>query len=473
MATPPPAASDNLRSVRFRIPRPRDLAVGLRELARRRPDEAEEYLDAHTEEWGALAEDLPGEAADILEALGEEAAADLIVGLETHEAADVLDEMRPAAAADVIEELSAETAAGLIEEMETDQAADILAELEEDVRDGILDAMSDEAAAEVSRLLAFPADSAGGLMTTEVGVLPLGLSVGEAIEGLRRLHDKLGSNLSYVYVVDDDRPLRGVISFRHLVFARPGEAVEEVMIHNPVSVTADTDRAIVSDLVQRYHLVAIPVTDHQQRLLGMVKVAEALEAIQDEASEDIAVMAGAGVEETVFTPVAHSVRRRLPWMVFNLLGGLAVASMIGAFTETIQRDAILAAYLPMVGALGGNGGGQSLAVVIRAIAVGDVTAQRARRVIRREVLIGLFNGMAIATLSAGAAIVFSGDARVGAVLGIAVFVNLIVGGLAGSGIPLVFRRIGLDPALASNIFLAMVTDIVGFGGFLLTATLLF
>jgi magnesium transporter len=458
--------------VRFRLPRPRDLAIGLRELARRRPEEAEEYLDAHTEEWGLLAEDLPGDAADILEALEEGAAADLITGLDTVEAADVLDEMRPGAAADVLEELSPATAAELIEEMETDQAADILAELEEDVRDEILDAMSDEAAAEVSRLLAYAPDSAGGLMTTEVGVLPLGLSAGEAIEALRRLHDNLGSNISYVYVVDEEDRLRGVISFRDLVFARPGQAVEEVMVHNPVSVTADTDREVVGDLVQRYHLLAVPVTDHQQRLLGMVKVGEALEAIQEEASEDIAMMAGAGSEETVFTPVARSVRRRLPWMAFNLLGGLAVASMIGGFSETIERDAILAAYLPMVGALGGNGGGQSLAVVIRAIAVGDVTAQRARRVIRREVAIGLLNGTAIAALSAAAAYVLSGNGGVALVLGIAVFVNLIVGGLAGAGIPLLFRRIGLDPALASNIFLAMVTDIVGFGGYLFTASLL-
>jgi magnesium transporter len=241
------------------------------------------------------------------------------------------------------------------------------------------------------------------------------------------------------------------------------------MLADPVAVTVDTDREIVAELIQRYHLISLPVTDAQHHLVGIVKVDEAMEAAQAEATEDVARMVGAGAEETVYTEVLVSVRRRIPWITLNLLIGLALAVVIGGFESIIEEKTVLASFMPMVALLGGNSGAQSLAVIIRAMAVGSLPPGRAGRAIRREATIGLINGVVIATLSGILGGIVAGDAGIGLVVGIAVFANLVVAGAVGASIPIILRSLGQDPALASNIFLTTVTDIVGFGGFLLTA----
>lgn len=459
--------------MKFRFPRFRSTDETLRDLAERRPEQAEEYLNTHHSEWEQIAEQSPHDAADILEALDEEGAADLLGDIDTlAAAADVLDEMRPEAAADVIEELAPAEAARLIEEMETDQAADLLGALETEQREAVIEALGEDATIEVMELLAHPADSAGGMMTTEIATLPEGMPAGEAVEALRLLHERLGSNLSYVYVVDDDRRLLGVVSFRDLFFARPGAGLDEVMVTEPLAVTAATDREIVAELVQRYRLTALPVIDDTGVLIGMVRFDEAMEAATAEATEDIAVSVGAGAEESVFTPIPVSIQRRLPWITVNLFIGLLIALVIAPFRDMIEEVTVLAVLMPMVALLGGNSGAQSLAVVIRSMALGDLPSGRAARAIRREFLVGAANGFIIAILAAIAGGLVSADATVGLVIFVAVFANLLVAGAAGAAIPVLLRRLGLDPALASNIFLTMITDLVGFGGFLLTASIL-
>jgi magnesium transporter len=448
------------------------LSHRLRELARNRPEEAEEYLDTHQQEWETIAETDPGSAADILEALHEDDAADLLGDLDPDDAADVLDEMRPPAAADVIEALAVDSAAKLIAEMEPDQAVDLLAALEQDHREEVLAALDPQTRLEINRLIVYPPDSAGGLMTQDYAALPSGITAGEAIEALRRLHEEIGSNLTYTYVVDIQGKLAGVAPFRELVFARPGTGLEELMLHNPVAVTVDTDREIVAELIQRYHLISLPVTDAGEHLVGIVKVDEAMEAAQAEATEDVARMVGAGAEESVYTAVPLSVRRRLPWIWLNLAIGLAIASLIRTFEPIIGNRPTLAAFMPLVAAIGGNSGAQGLAVTIRAMAVGGLPPGRAGRAIRREALIGLSNGVMTAVLSGLLGGFVAGDKKIGLVIAIAVLVNLTIAGIVGSSIPTILRRIGLDPALASNIFMTAVTDTVGMGGFLMTAKLL-
>ncbi|MFQ5554007.1 MAG: magnesium transporter [Acidimicrobiia bacterium] len=458
--------------MRFRLLRPRAVSDNLRDLARQTPDAAEEYLEAHPDEWETLAEDAPENAADILEAIDEVPAAELLRDLETEEAADVLDEMRPEPAADVIEQLTPAAAAKLIEAMEPDQAADVVGSLDEETRAAVVAALDPDTTHELADLLRYPADSAGGLMTRDIAALPVGITAGEAVDRLRAFHDDLGANMTYVYVVDDEERLLGVVSFRDLFFARPGQGIDEVMVHNPVAVRVEADREVVSELIQRFHLIALPVTDAEGRLIGIVKVSEALEAVQAEATEDIAVMVGAGIEETVYSPVLQSARRRLPWIVVNLVIGFGIASVIFQFEDTIAGNARLAAYMPMVALLAGNSGAQSLAVIIRSMALGDLPRGRAPRAVRREFILGVVNGLVIAVLGGLGGALLSGSGDIGVVIAVAVAVNFLVAGLAGAGVPVVLRRLGQDPALASNIFLTMITDIVGFGGFLLTASLL-
>lgn len=438
----------------------------------------EDYLDARPEEWEALVESAPGDAADVLEELSEEAAVDLLADLDPDDAAEILEEIAPELAADIIEELDLEAAAAAVSHMDPEHAADLIGELAEETAEIVLDAMGEEEADAVRRLLVYPPDSAGGLMSQEIAALPVGLTMGEAIERIRSLHEEL-DDLSYVYVVDEEDRLKGVISFRDLVFGRPGSGLDEAMVADPVAVTAFTDREEVAELVQRYHLFGIPVTDDSGRLLGMVTTDAVLEAVQDEASEDFATSVGAGAEETVYSDVFPSARMRSPWLLINLVLALGVAIVIESQTGVIARAPILAALMPVVALLGGNAGTQSLAVMIRSLASDDVPTSRIIGILGRQLRIGMLVGVVMAAAAAGVTVgllrleVFSAEGAsapdVALVVAVAALANLTLATTVGAAIPLALRRLGLDPALASSIFLTFVTDMVGFGGFLLLA----
>ena len=466
--------------MKLRPRRPREVAQLLRRRARLSPREVEEYLDTHADEWTAIAEADPHDAADILEELGEDAATDLLADLHPDHAAEVLEEMHDELAADILEELDPETAAGFLEEMPADEAADLIAALEPEAREGILEAMEDPAEADVRRLLSYPHDSAGGLMTTEIAKLPVGMTTGEAIERVRHMNEEL-EDLSYVYIVDDGNRLVGVLSFRDLVFKRPGVGLEEAMTHNPVAVNAYADREEAAELTQRYHLFSIPVIDDQQRLLGMVTNEELIEAIQSEATEDFAVATGAGARETVFTPVIGSVRMRIPWLSLNLVLALVVAYVVEKQTGVISREPVLAALMPVIATLGGNSGFQSLAVVIRSLATDDVPRSQVGQVIGRQFSVGVLNGLILGIgagvlgmilLRTGVFASVGSPEEISVVVALAAFGNVAMAGLAGSSIPLILRKLGADPAQASSIFLTMISDTIGFGGFLLVAALL-
>ena len=458
--------------MRIRLLRPREFAQRLRSAARVEPEAVEEYLDSHPAEWEALAAADPHDAADILEELGAEAAADLLAELDSAPAAGILDEIRPELGAELLEDLPPDRSSDLIEAMDADMAADVIGELELKNREALLANLDPDTAHELLALLQHAPDSAGGLMTTDVAVLQIGITAGEAIERLRQLHDQI-DDLSYVYVVDHQRHLMGVVSFRDLVFARPGVGLDETMVHRPVTVRPETDREEVAELAQRYGLFGLPVVDHSGLLIGMVAHEAVVDSVQAEASEDFAAAMGAGPEETVFTPVLRAVAMRLPWMVVNLAMAVVVALVIERQTGVIDDiGPILAALMPVVALLGGNAGAQSLAVVIRSLAIDRVAPSRVGQVLAHQVAIGLINSIPIGLLAAVVGMAFGGSLLFGVTMGTATVANLTIGTLAGTGIPLLLRRMGLDPALASNIFLTLVTDVVGFGGFLLVATLM-
>jgi len=466
--------------MRLRLRSPRQLARTLLAAARRDHEVVADYLEANIEEWGALAEAAPSDAADVLEQLDELDAAGLISDLEPSEAAEILEEISPELAAELVGGVPLTDLAAAISEMPGEAAADLLGELDAQVVEDVLAAMEDQAEQEVRQLLAYPSDSAGGLMTTDVASLPMGLTTDEAIERLRQLHDTFG-DLSYVYVVDDSQRLTGVISFRDLVFRRPGSPLADVMVPDPVSVTAGTDREDVADIAQRYHLLAIPVTDEGGRLLGMVTTDAVIEAVKDEATEDFAVSVGAGVEETVYSEVGESFRMRAPWLVLNLFLALVVAFVIESQTGIIGDEPVLAALMPVIALLGGNGGNQSLAVMIRSLASDDVPGPQVPGIFARQAGVGLLNGVLLALvaiavtyllLEAGVFSSHSPSIAVALIVGVAAMANLVIATVSGTAIPLLLRQLGQDPAMASSIFLTLITDIVGFGGFLLVAGLL-
>lgn len=462
--------------MKLRLRSPRDLARTLRAVARRRPEQVEQYLDDHVEEWSSLAEAAPGDAADILEQLGEAAASDLLAGLDRSEAAEILEELRPDLAAEILEEMNTERAAALLEAMNPESAVDVLEEIGEEAVSEILHQMERGAAEEIRELLIYPPDSAGGLMTTDVASLPVGMTAGEAIERIRQLHEEL-EDVSYVYVVDEGNRLVGVLSFRDLVFNRPGVGLDEAMVPQPVFVYPETDREEVAELIRRYHLFGIPVVDHDGTLLGMITTDSVIEAVQQEASEDFAAAVGAGVGESVYSPVGRSVKSRIPWNLTDIFLSSIVVFAISRFDRTLEAFTVLAALMPLVARIGGNAGAQSLAVVIRSLAADDIPGSEVGGVIAREVRIGAINGLPIGILSGllGFIVheVLGGDepGQIALVMAVASWSNLVVASLAGSSIPLIMRRLGADPALASNLFLTALTDLMGFAGFLGVATL--
>ena len=466
--------------MRLRLRRPRQLARDLLAAARRDHEEVADYLETHGEEWEALAGAAPGDAADVLEQLTEEDAAGLLAELEPEDVADILEQISPELAAELVEEVPIEELTAAVSEMTGEAAADLLGELDDEVTESVLSLLDDEAEAEIRRLLIYPSDTAGGLMTTEVAALPVGLTAGEAIERIRQLHEEY-EDISYVYVVDDANHLKGVIYFRDLVFARPGVSLEEVMVPDPVAVRALTDREEVAEISQRYRLFGIPVIDDDGHLLGMVTTDAVIEAVQDEATEDFAAAVGAGVEETVYTDVTKSFRSRAPWLVLNLALALIVAWVIESQTGIISTEPVLAALMPIVATLGGNGGIQSLAVMIRSLASDDVPRAQVSAILLRQTGVGFLNGLLLAVAAAALTylLVDSGvfetnseALNVALVIGLACLANLVIATLSGAAIPLVLRRLGLDPALASSILLTLITDVVGFGGFLLVAAAL-
>lgn len=462
--------------MKLRLRRPLDLARLLRTTARRSHEEVETYLEEHVEEWSALAEATPADAADILEAIDTETATELIAELDPVEAAEIFGELDEALAAELLTELSQENAAGVLAEMLPEHAADVLAEVDDQAAvENLLSLLEHETADDIRQLLAFAPDSAGGLMTTDIAKLPIGITAGEAIERLRELHEEL-EDLSYVYVVDDHGRLEGVLSFRDLVFKRPGVGLEEAMIRDPVTVEVETDREEVAAIIQRYHMFGVPVVARNGMLLGMVTSDTVLEAVQEEASEDFAMAVGAGSDETTRSTVGDSIRARLPWIGFDLVISSVVVLAVSRFEDILSTFTVLAALMPLVARVGGDAGAQALAVVIRALVSDDLVGASTMRVVRREAIIGVINGLAIGAAAGGLAYalqtVSNGPqpARIGMVMAVAALVNLMVAGVAGSGIPLLLRRLGLDPALGSNLLLTTVTDLIGFAGFLGVAT---
>ena len=465
--------------MRLRLRSPRQLARQLLTVARRDHEQVADLIDANREAWEALVDATPNDAADIIEQLAETDAAQLLSDLPASQAAEILEEIAPELAVELLEQYPLAELAAALNEMPSEAAADLIGELDDEATEDVLAAMSDDAEDEVRGLLSYPPDTAGGLMTTEIAALPLGLTTGEAIERIRQLREEY-EDLSYVYVVDDEDHLKGVISFRDLVFRRPGAPLADVMVADPISVGTLIDREEVAELAQRYHLFGIPVVDEHEHLVGMVTTDAVIEAIQDEASEDFAAAVGAGIAETVYTGVTISFRVRVPWLGVNLLLALVVALVIEAQTGIIRSEPVLAALMPIVALLGGNGGNQSLAVMIRSLASDGVPTAQVRGILARQTGVGVLNGLAIGFLSGVVcwllieAGIFKSEEplQVAMVVSVSACVVLIVGALAGSGIPVILRTLGLDPALASSIFLTLITDTVGFGGFLLLASAL-
>ena len=404
----------------------------------------------------------PAEVAEILAALREDEAVELLRRLYLRRAAAApLGEMDPEEAARLLAELNRDEAVRILSRMDPDDAVDLLAELPRETVQDILRRLEERERKELSELLSYPPDTAGGLMSPEVVALPQDMSCQEAIETLRRVAEEM-ETVYYAYVVDEERRLIGVLSLRDLVFARPETPIHQIMHTDVMSVPAHLDVEEVARLFDRYNFLALPVVDEEGRLLGIVTVDDVIDAIREEATEDLYRLAGAPLEERVDTPWYRSLRLRLPWLYLNLATAFLAASVVGAFESVVAKVAALAIFMPVIAGQGGNAGMQTVTIVTRGIALGEVPKGKGWRILAKELTLGLLHGLIIGITVGAIAYAWKGSFYLGLIAFLAMVFNLIAAGTAGAVIPLTLRALRLDPALASSIFLTTVTDTLGF-----------
>jgi magnesium transporter len=415
--------------------------------------------------WAHTIEEVPdADGAQLLADLTPAEAAQVAEFLDPETAGHVLSRMEHGAAAAVINAMEVEEAAMVLAEIPPDDRVDVLAHVEPARREQLLGEMSAADAAEVRQLRQYPPDSAGGIMTPDVTALPIDLTTQGAIEELRRLNETL-EQMFYVYVVDKAGRLVGVLSMRDLILAKPDRKVADIMRRNVVSVPATMDQEEVARLIRKYKYLAVPVTDSRNRLLGIITVDDVVDVIQDEATEDVQKMAGAGAEERLTSPWDFSFKKRIWWLEVNLATAFMAAAVIALFQDVFQKFAILAAYQTVVSGMGGNASAQAMAVAIRGIALGEVDKSLLFQILRREFLVGLISGVVIGTTTAVIAVSFNYPNH-GILLGVIVFLALIINHtmacVSGVTIPFVMKWLGFDPAQSATIFATTVTDCCGF-----------
>ena len=442
----------------------------LRDLARSNPEKAYRYLEENKQLWIQIATKDPFDSADALEEFEPIEAGKLITELPTLTAVKIFESLRPRAIIEIVESLDDKDVEEIFKQMDTEDVVDVLERSTDDETDEILEILDKSTKLNIDKRLSYPEDSVGRQMSEEVAKISTGLTVKDALKELKSLHNNV-EDLIYVYSVDKENRLTGVISFREIVFANEDDLIKNVMIQDPVFVNPSSDQEEAAGLIRQYELLALPVIDKDNKLIGQITINSALDVIQTEIAEDFSQSFGAGAEETIFTPIQKSIRSRLPWIAINMVLAFIVSFLIFQFEETITSNVLLAALMPVVALIGGSSGAQSLAIVIRALARNDVSEARVLDVIGKQTLIGIINGILVGTFSF-LILSFVGLGDFSLALGSAVFTNIFIGNFFGSSIPLILKKLGFDPALASNIFLTLVTDIAGFGGFLAIALLL-
>ncbi len=426
----------------------------------------EEALEAGDIETvsAALAALRPPDRADVFEELDLDQQSLVIVELDEDEAAEILEELEDEDRAELAGNLDPADLAPILDEMDPDEAADILGDLTPEQAERALAAMDDAAEADVRELLAYPDESAGGLMTSEFVALRADETVAQSIERLRQAGPDNEATY-YLYVVDAETRLVGIIGLREMIVADPSAPIRDLMSTDVIHVEATADQEDAARLMARYYLMALPAVDAGGRLVGVITHDDLVGVLQEEATEDMYGLVGLDVEEGPYDSIARSVRLRLPWLVANLGTQLALVSVLKAFQPLLDNVAVLAVLYPLVTGNGGNIGAQTTTLMIRSMALGEIDRTDRWRLLLKEAAVGLAIGISIGLLAGVLGMVYSGQGdialRIATVMFLAMALNLAAGGLAGVLVPLTLRRLGLDPAIASSVLVTTVTDTLG------------
>src|SRR3990172_269444 len=411
----------------------------------------------------------PADRAEVFNLLTDAEKSALFSLLDVPTTADLLEELEDEEALEAIVSLSPERLADVLDEMEPDEAADLLGDLTLEQATAALAEMED--AEEVIPLLGYPDQTAGGLMTTSFVALRRHTTTEQAIQFLRQVRPEIEIPY-YLYVVDREKRLIGVVGFRELVISSPADTMDSIMDPDVRYISVGTDQEEVARLMTRYDLAAVPVVDDQHRLVGVITHDDILDVIEEEATEDIYRLANVfDTDLDPQSPISEQLKGRLPWVYLNMVTALFASWVITNFEGLIAQVAILAAFQSVVAGLGGNTASQNVAMIVRALALGKIDPKKIWKVTMRQVLVGMLQGIAVGIVIGFGVALWQNNLYLGVILALAMVGNMIVAGIIGTLVPLGLRAIGLDPALASSVLVTAVTDSAGFFIFLSLASL--
>jgi len=412
----------------------------------------------------------PADIADIIEQLNTTDRARFIRLYDTEFYGDILSEIDEHIREEVISELNPDVLAEAVRDLESDDVVDIVEDLEEEQKETILDALEEGDRVAVQSLLSYPEQSAGRLMQREVVMAPEHWSVGMAIDFLRN-DANLPEQFYHIVLVDPRLHPVGNVSLGKLMSSKRSVLLREIIEDVFQVIPADQDEADVAYAFNQYHLISAPVVDMENRVVGVITIDDAMVVLDEELEEDILLLAGVG-DSSVSDTIIETVRGRLPWLAVNLATAILASIVIAQFEATIAQFVALAILMPIIASMGGNAATQSLTVAVRAIATKDISSTNIGRVIRREVGVGILTGLIFAVSMGLIGVFWFGTAMLGVVIAISMLINLVVANLAGTTIPVILEKLGIDPALASGAFVTTVTDVVGFFAFLSIAGIL-
>ncbi|MEH3046076.1 magnesium transporter [Sphingomonas adhaesiva] len=441
---------------------------------RLKPEFVSAVLDAveegDAEAARALVEPLhPADIADLFELTPEERRKDLAAAIADLVDADVFAEMNDYVREDLIDALDARQVADIASELDTDDAVAIIEDMEPEDQREVLRAMEPDDRAAIEEALSYPEESAGRLMQRDLVAVPEHWTVGDVLDYLRG-HDELTTDFWEIFVVDPGHRPIGTCALSWILRTPRGIPIGDVMKREQTLIPVDMDQEEVALRFQKYALISAAVTDASGRLVGMITVDDVVHIIQEEAGEDTLRLAGAG-DGDINEPIAVTVRTRVAWLVVNLGATILSASVVGLFQGEIARFALLAALMPIVSALGGNAGTQTLAVMVRAIATNQLTSSNTVRMLFREFRVAICNGIALGAVGAIGSYVLLGNGGLSIVFALAMMINSVVAGLVGVVVPVALDKANVDPAVSSAVFVTTATDVMGFLSFLGLATL--
>lgn len=411
----------------------------------------------------------PADIADLLEQISSSQRRDLLRLWKGGMDGEILSDLDEGLRREVIRYLAPEDLAEAVRDLETDDVVDLVEGLDGAQKGVILQALEDADRVAVEHSLTYPDDSAGRLMQRELVMAPDHWNVGQAIDYMRK-NDNLPEQFYHLILVDAALHPSGYVTLGKLLSSPRKVKLQDITEDSFRTISVAEDEEDVAYIFNQYHLISAPVVDDDGRLIGVITIDDAMEVLDDEAEEDIMLLAGVG-EGSLSDRVVSTAKRRFPWLFVNLVTAIVASLVIAQFEPVISTFVALAVLMPIVASMGGNAGTQSLTVAVRALATKDLTGANVWRVIRREALVGLVNGIIFAVVMGAVGIFWFGIPMLGVVIGAAMIVNLFVAGLAGVLTPVLLEKLDIDPALASGTFVTTVTDVVGFFAFLGLATM--